>query len=87
MKRETPAQKYRRATEECQLNAEKAARSVDREAWLRLAADWAKLAQSAELNRLLEARRRNPHEPGRTSRAAVAKLTQLRLSEVVPCGR
>ena len=67
MKRETPAQKYRRAAEECRLNAENAERSADREAWLRLAADWAKLAQSAELNPLLEARRRNPDEPGRTS--------------------
>jgi hypothetical protein len=67
MTRETPAQKYRRAAEECQLNAEKAARSADREAWLRLAADWAKLAQSAELNPLLETRGRNPDEPGRTS--------------------
>ena len=60
MKPETPAQRYRRAAKESQLNAEKAERSVDREAWLRLAADWTKLAQSAELNPLLNPPRRNP---------------------------
>jgi hypothetical protein len=50
MKSETPAQRYRREAEECQRNAKRAMRATDREAWLRLAADWAKLAQSAELN-------------------------------------
>jgi len=54
MKSETPAQRYRREAEECQLQAEAAQRQVDREAWLRLAADWMKLAKSAELNPLLE---------------------------------
>jgi hypothetical protein len=33
-------------------------RSVDREAWQRLAADWAKLAESADLNPLLHNLRR-----------------------------
>jgi hypothetical protein len=54
MKSETPAQKYRREAEKCQLSAAKAVRTVDREAWLRLAADWTKLAESAELNPLLD---------------------------------
>jgi hypothetical protein len=68
MKRETPAQRYRRAAEECQLNAEKAERSADREAWLRLAADWTKLAQAAELNPLLGRPGRNSEdEEGRMS--------------------
>jgi hypothetical protein len=52
MKSETPAQRYRREAEDCQLSAAKAVRTVDREAWLRLAADWTKLAESAELNPL-----------------------------------
>jgi hypothetical protein len=50
MKSETAANRYRREAEECRRNAEKAMRPVDREAWLRLAADWAKLAAGAELN-------------------------------------
>lgn len=41
--------KYRREAQECRRNAESALRPVDREAWLRLAADWAKLAKGAEL--------------------------------------
>src|SRR5262249_39148569 len=45
--------RYRRAAEECRLNAERAMRPIDREAWFRLAADWAKLAECAELNRRL----------------------------------
>jgi hypothetical protein len=54
MKLETPAQKYRREAEECKLNAKRAMGAVDREAWLRLAADWMKLAESAELKPQLE---------------------------------
>jgi len=50
MKSETAANRYRREAEECRQNAEKAMRPVDREAWLRLAADWAKLAAGVELN-------------------------------------
>jgi hypothetical protein len=50
MKSETPAQRYRREAEECQLNAQRAMRTADREAWLKLAADWMKLAKSAQLN-------------------------------------
>ena len=43
------ANKYRREAEECRRNAESAFSPIDREAWLRLAADWAKLAEGAEL--------------------------------------
>jgi hypothetical protein len=50
MKLETPAQRYRRKAESCRHHAGKAMGAVDREAWLELAADWAKLAQSTELN-------------------------------------
>jgi hypothetical protein len=46
---ENAADRFRRQAEECELNARKAMRSLDREAWLRLAADWGKLAQGAEL--------------------------------------
>lgn len=50
MKSGTPAEKYRREAEDCQLSAARAMRPEDREAWLRLAADWERLAESAELN-------------------------------------
>ena len=43
------ANKYRCEAEECRRNAERALRPTDRDAWLRLAADWAKLAEGAEL--------------------------------------
>jgi hypothetical protein len=45
------ADRYRREAEECRRNAESAIRAVDRQAWLRLAADWAKLAEGAEIDR------------------------------------
>jgi hypothetical protein len=54
MKLETPAQRYRREAEECQLHAQRATKKVDREAWFRLAADWMKLAESAKLNPMLD---------------------------------
>ena len=54
MKSEAPAQRYRRQAEECQLNAQRAIRAADRDAWLKLAADWTKLAESAELNPVLD---------------------------------
>ena len=47
------ADRYRREAEECRQNGRKALREIDREAWLRLAADWAKLADSSELDRRL----------------------------------
>jgi hypothetical protein len=54
MNRETPAQRYRREAEECEQRANGAIRAADRAAWLKLAADWTKLAESAELNPLLD---------------------------------
>jgi len=53
MKSETPTEKYRREAAECQLNAANAERTIDRKAWLRLAADWTKLAEAADFNPLL----------------------------------
>jgi hypothetical protein len=50
MKLETPAKHYRRQAVECEFNAKKAANDVDREAWQRLAEDWAKLAIGADVN-------------------------------------
>jgi len=46
---ESAADRFRHQAEECRLNARRAMRPVDREAWLRLAAKWVKLAQGAEL--------------------------------------
>jgi hypothetical protein len=51
MTTETAANRYRREAEECRRNAERALRPIDREAWLRLAGDWERLAESAELVR------------------------------------
>ena len=48
MKSEPLAQKYRRQADECRQNAERTTNMVDRKAWLWLANDWTKLAQSAE---------------------------------------
>ena len=57
MKPETPAQRFRREASECKLNAQSAMRAADREAWLKLASDWMKLAESADLNPFLERQR------------------------------
>lgn len=48
------ANKYRCEAEECRRNAESALRPIDRDAWLRLAADWAKLAEGTELTQRLK---------------------------------
>jgi hypothetical protein len=45
---ETDAQRFRKDAQECREQAEKAISPLDKEAWLRLAADWIKLAQAAE---------------------------------------
>ena len=47
---ETAVEKYRREAEECRQYAERALRPADKDAWLRLAADWARLADGAELD-------------------------------------
>jgi hypothetical protein len=41
------ADRFRRQAEECCEWSERAFSSVDKESWLRLAADWVKLAQAA----------------------------------------
>jgi hypothetical protein len=45
------ADQYRQEAEECRKLAESAVSRPDKEAWLRLAADWVKLAESAEQRR------------------------------------
>jgi hypothetical protein len=48
------ANKYRCEAEDCRRNSESAVRPIDREAWLRLAADYGKLAEGAELTQRLK---------------------------------
>jgi hypothetical protein len=45
---DTDAKQFRKEAEECRLLAEKATSPLDRDEWLRLAAEWTKLAQEAE---------------------------------------
>jgi hypothetical protein len=45
---EVEADRYRKQAEECRLQAEKAVSPLDKEAWLRVARDWIKLAQSID---------------------------------------
>ncbi|MBB4259714.1 MULTISPECIES: hypothetical protein [unclassified Bradyrhizobium] len=44
---EQEADRYRIEAEECRRLAERAIKRPDKEAWLRLAADWMKLAEGA----------------------------------------
>lgn len=48
---EADADRYRREAEECRQLAEQAVNPRDKEAWLRLASDWLRLVQGAELHR------------------------------------
>jgi hypothetical protein len=43
--------KFRREAEECRQNTEQATNPIDREAWLRLAEDWMKLARGEDPRR------------------------------------
>jgi hypothetical protein len=43
----TDADRFRQEAEECCRLAERSASQVDKEAWLSLAADWIKLAETA----------------------------------------
>jgi hypothetical protein len=45
---ETDAERFRQEADECRKLAERSASQFDKEAWLRLASDWIKLAESAE---------------------------------------
>ena len=55
----TDADRFRDEAEECRAQAERSINPLDKEAWLRLAGDWIKLAQAAE------ERRDNNFWPGR----------------------
>jgi hypothetical protein len=66
------ANKYRREAEECRRNSERTIRLIDREAWLRLAADYTRLAEAAELAQHLQAISRDAGD------------THKRISEAVP---
>jgi hypothetical protein len=48
---ETDADRFRQEAEECRTFAERSASQLDKEAWLRLAGDWIKLAENAERRR------------------------------------
>jgi hypothetical protein len=48
---ETDAERFRQEAEECRTLAASAKTVPDKEAWLRLAADWIKLAENAEQRR------------------------------------
>jgi hypothetical protein len=47
-----PTEKYGHLAEECRQKAEQASRPVDRQAWLKLAEDWDRLARGADLRRM-----------------------------------
>ncbi|MCP3400239.1 hypothetical protein [Bradyrhizobium sp. CCGB20] len=48
---EEQADRYRTEAEKCRRLAERAIKQPDREAWLRLAADWLKLAEGASVRK------------------------------------
>ena len=48
---ETDEDRFRQEAEECRKLAERSASQLDKEAWLRLAADWIKMAENAEQRR------------------------------------
>ena len=48
---QTDAERFRLEAKECRRLAENARTEVDKEAWLRLADDWIKLAESAQQGR------------------------------------
>ncbi|WIW44459.1 hypothetical protein ML401_23525 [Bradyrhizobium sp. 62B] len=48
---EQDAERFRLEAEECRRLAAQAAKQEDREAWLKLAADWMTLAQGADLHK------------------------------------
>ena len=48
---DTDADKFRKKAEECSQQAESSVSQLEKEYWLRLAADWIKLAENAEERR------------------------------------
>jgi hypothetical protein len=49
----TDAHRFRQEADECRKLAERSAAPSDKEAWLRLAADWIKLAEEADQRRAM----------------------------------
>ena len=48
---EDDTEKFRQQAEECRREAQKAISPLDKEAWLKLAADWLRLVQDIEARR------------------------------------
>ena len=48
---DTDADRFRKKAEECSQQAERSVSQLEKEHWLRLAADWIKLAENAEERR------------------------------------
>jgi hypothetical protein len=48
---ELDAERFRKEAEECRQQAEKSVDPIDKEAWLKLAADWGKLAENDDRRR------------------------------------
>jgi hypothetical protein len=48
---EIDVERFRKEAEECRQQAEKTVVPIDKEAWLRRAADWTKLAEDTEHRR------------------------------------
>jgi hypothetical protein len=71
---EDDADRFRKQVEECRQQAEKAISQLDKETWLRVAAEWLKLAMSAERHR----------EEGRLSRQRLSAATGLALPRQSP---
>jgi hypothetical protein len=58
---ETDVERFRSEAQECRQLAERTINPVDKEAWLRLAEDWIKLAETAAEKRPLGKPERWPH--------------------------
>ena len=48
---DTDADRFRKEAEECRKQAERSVSQLDKDYWLRLAADWINLAENAEQRR------------------------------------
>jgi hypothetical protein len=48
---ETDADRFRKEAEECRQQSQLTVSQLDKEAWLRLAADWIKLAEDSDRRR------------------------------------
>jgi hypothetical protein len=50
---ENDVERFRNEAKECRQLAERATNPIDKQAWLRLAEDWIKLAEEAEMRHLV----------------------------------